>query len=38
MAEFNLKKLFNESMLKEFNQDCIILNEEQADEYYGAAN
>ena len=37
MAEINLKKLLNESMLKEIDQDCIILNEEQADELYGGA-
>lgn len=29
--------LLNESMLKEIDQDCIILNEEQADELYGGA-
>ena len=33
----NLKKLLDESMLKEIDQDCIILNEEQADELYGGA-
>lgn len=37
MAEINLKKLLDESMLKEIDQDCIILNEEQADELYGGA-
>jgi len=38
MRKFNnLKKLLDESMLKEIDQDCIILNEEQADELYGGA-
>ena len=37
MAEINLKKFLDESMLKEIDQDCIILNEEQADELYGGA-